>query len=82
MLIKSKSITVSGTSQTEDGKIIGYFNGNISGNGNVSISSTINDRELFEKNKDAYRVDRADFNEFVDGLVDQQGQNETGNPQN
>lgn len=79
MLVKSKSITVSGTSQTEDGKIIGYFNSNISGNGNVSISSTINDRELFEENKVAYRTDRADFNEFVDGLVDQQGQDKTEN---
>lgn len=73
MLIKSKSVTVSGTSQTEDGKIIGYFNGSISGDGNVSVSSTINDRELFEENKAAYRADRADFNEFVDGLVDQEG---------
>lgn len=73
MLVKSKSVTVSGTSQTEDGKIIGYFNGSISGDGNVSVSSTVNDRELFEENKAAYRADRADFNEFVDGIVDQEG---------
>lgn len=73
MLRKSKNITVSGTSVVEvDGveKVIGYFNANISEDGNINSSSSIASRELYEANKSTYRADRDSFDEYIDQLVD------------
>lgn len=69
MLTKSKSVSVNGTSQI-DGQIIGYFSATISEDGNVSSSSTIADRKLYEANKTVYKADRDEFNDYVDGLID------------
>lgn len=73
MLKKSKNISVSGTSAIEvDGaeKVIGYFNANISEDGNINSSASIASRELYEANKSTYRADRDSFDAYVDELVD------------
>ncbi len=70
MLKKSQNITVSGTSQTEDGQIIGYFTANLADDGTASTSATIADRELYSDNIAAYKADRNEFSVYVDSLVD------------
>lgn len=62
MLTKSKSVSINGTSQI-DGQIIDYFSATISEDGNVSSSSTIAERKLYE-------ADRDEFNDYVDSLID------------
>lgn len=70
MLTRTQTITVSGTSKTEEGEVIGYFTGNIAQDGSVSTNSAIRDRTLYDLNKSTFRADRDDFNDYMDSLVD------------
>lgn len=70
MLKKSKNISVNGTSQTEEGEVIGYFSASINDDGTTSTSATISDKELYAQNTAAYKADRAEFVDFIDELAD------------
>lgn len=70
MLTKTQTITVSGTSKTEAGEVIGYFTGNIAQDGSVSTNSAIRDRTLYDLNKSTFRADRDEFTDYMDSLVD------------
>ena len=70
MLTKTQTITVSGTSKTEAGEVIGYFTGNIGQDGSVSTNSAIRDRTLYDENKSTFRADRDEFTDYMDSLVD------------
>lgn len=76
MLKTTKNITISGRSTVADNgaeAIIGYFNATISEDGNINLSSSIANRELYEANKSEFRTDRDEFNSLVDTLVDSEG---------
>lgn len=70
MLTKTQTITVSGTSKTESGEVIGYFTGNIGQDGSVTTNSAVRDRTLYDDNKSTFRADRDEFCDYMDSLVD------------
>ncbi len=61
MLKTTKSTTLNGNSVTEDGTYIASMSCTIDEAGNVSTSSSIANRELYEKNKAMVRKDMDDF---------------------
>lgn len=61
MLKTTKTTTLNGNSITEDGTFIASMHCTIDDNGNISTSSNISNKELYEKNKAMVRKDMDDF---------------------
>lgn len=61
MLKTTKSTTLNGNSVTEDGTYIASMFCTIDDAGNVSTSSNISNKELYEQNKAMVRKDMDDF---------------------
>ena len=70
MLKTTKNVTISGTVTTENGKEqIMYLNGSVSENGNVTISKTINNKELYVANKTMCKEDYSEFEKEIDDII-------------
>lgn len=72
MVILNKSITVTGASVFNiDGRDVqvAYMNATIPIDGKVNINRAINDKELFEANKEEVLKDFAAFDEYVYNLI-------------
>ena len=76
MLKTNKSISITGTSNvdvSENGntvsKIVAYMNATIPENGDLNINKSIQNRELFDSNKDDVLADFAEFESYVYGFV-------------
>lgn len=74
MLNVKKSITLTGTVTVKDGEMekqVVYLNANISkAGGNDNVSQTIQDRELYNANKEEIRRDVAAFTDQVYAIQD------------
>lgn len=77
MLKTNKSISVSGQSLievTENGnkvtKQVAYMNASIPEEGNLSINKSIQDKQLFETNKESVLADFSEFETYVYGLAE------------
>ena len=68
MLNYRKSITVTGESVV-GGVNIAYMNATISDNGEININRSIQNKELFETNKDAITADFKEFDEYAYSLI-------------
>lgn len=68
MLNYRKSITVTGESVI-GGANVAYMNATISDNGEININRSIQNKELFETNKDAVTADFTEFDEYAYYLV-------------
>lgn len=66
MLKTNKTISITGNSEI-NGQVIVYMNASLSttGNGNESISKTINNQELYNANKTEIRKDMIEFEDLV-----------------
>lgn len=71
MLIGTKSTTLNYQSAI-DGVVAVYMSATISENGQVSTSKTIQNTDLYEKNKDECRNDMAKFDQIIFELEDKQ----------
>lgn len=69
MLIGTKSTTLNYQSAI-DGVVAVYMSATISENGQVSTSKTIQNTDLYEKNKDECRNDMAKFDQIIFELED------------
>lgn len=69
MLVGTKSVTLSYQS-TIDGVIAVYMSASISKEGQASVNTTIQNKELYEKNKKECREDIEAFNKIVFELED------------
>ncbi|MCR1851126.1 hypothetical protein [Paraclostridium sordellii] len=66
MLNANKTITISGTS-TIDGQIVVYMSASLSTDGTTqeNLSKTVQNQEVYNKNKEAIRKDMRDFEDLV-----------------
>ena len=66
MLNINKTITISGTSII-DGQVIVYMSASLSTDGTTqeSLSKTVQNQEVYNKNKEAIRKDMRDFEDLV-----------------
>ncbi|MDU1404226.1 MAG: hypothetical protein E6920_20230 [Clostridium sp.] len=66
MLNTNKTITISGTS-TIDGQIVVYMSASLSTDGTTqeNLSKTVQNQEVYNKNKEAIRKDMRDFENLV-----------------
>ncbi|CEQ27115.1 hypothetical protein [Paraclostridium sordellii] len=66
MLNTNKTITISGTS-TIDGQVVVYMSASLSTDGTTqeNISKSVQNQELYSKNKEAIRKDMRDFEDVV-----------------
>ncbi|CEO07670.1 hypothetical protein [Paraclostridium sordellii] len=66
MLNTNKTITISGTS-TIDGQIVVYMSASLSTDGTTqeNLSKTVQNQEVYNKNKEAIRKDMRDFEDVV-----------------
>ncbi|CEO11470.1 hypothetical protein GKD08_04860 [Paeniclostridium sordellii] len=66
MLNTNKTITISGTS-TIDGQIVVYMSASLSTDGTTqeNLSKTVQNQEVYNKNKEAIRKDMRDFEDLV-----------------
>ena len=71
MLIGTKSTTLNYQSAI-DGVVAVYLSATIGEKGQVSTSKTIQNTELYEKNKDECRNDMAKFDQIIFELEDKQ----------
>lgn len=71
MLIGTKSTTLNYQSAI-DGVVAVYMSATISENGQVSTSKTIQNTDLYEKNKDECRNDMTKFDQIIFELEDKQ----------
>ena len=70
MLTTSKTINVSGYSRVnESGKPYVYFSANINKDGTTSVNYSIQDKEIFNANRDLFEADRKAFEDEVKKLV-------------
>jgi len=67
----NKSVSITATSVTSDGKAIAYFNANVSDSGTTS-NVNIQNQDLYEANKAQVRKDKADFDTAVYAVEDEQ----------
>lgn len=75
MLNYRKSITVTGESVV-GGANVAYMNATISDNGEININRSIQNKELFETNKDAITADFTEFDEYAYSLVSESAKEE------
>lgn len=75
MLKVNKSTTISATSSV-DGKVVVTMNASIPDAGNISASTYINDKTLYDANKVEVQADMNAFNDLVYGLEDNGNENE------
>ncbi|MFR4161780.1 MAG: hypothetical protein ACLT0R_04185 [Paraclostridium sordellii] len=66
MLNTNKTITISGTS-TIDGQTVVYMSASLSTDGTTqeNLSKTVQNQEVYNKNKEAIRKDMRDFEDLV-----------------
>ena len=70
MLATSKTINISGYSQlNENSKPYVYFSASIDKNGATSVNYSIQDKEIFNANKDLFEADRKAFEDEVRKLA-------------
>ena len=72
MLVIQKTVNVSGVSSVEvDGKATPfvYFNAQIQADGKRSVNYAVQNQEIFDKNKESFKADRAEFEEAVDSYI-------------
>lgn len=63
----SKTMNISATS-TVDNQIAVYFNANIQSNGDMNITQSIRNKELYITNKETVEADFKEFEEYTLGL--------------
>ena len=70
MLTTSKTINISGYSQlNENDKPYVYFSASIDKNGATSVNYSIQDKEIFNANRDLFEADRKEFEDEVKKLA-------------
>ena len=72
MLSIQKSVNFSGTSSIEvngESKPFAYFNANIGSDGKHNVNYSIQNKELYEANKDVFKEDRTKFEDVVDSYA-------------
>ena len=70
MLTTSKMINISGySSVNESDKPYVYFSANINEDGTTSVNYSIQDKEIFNSNKDLFETDRKAFEDEVRKLA-------------
>lgn len=67
----NKSVSITATPVTADGQAIAYFSANVSDSG-TSSNMTIQNQDLYEANKKQVRADKADFDNAVYDVEDEQ----------
>ena len=67
----NKSVSITATSQTADGRAIAYFSANVSESG-TSSNVNIQNQDLYEANKVQVRKDKTDFDNAVYAVEDEQ----------
>ncbi|MGR8825882.1 hypothetical protein [Leuconostoc mesenteroides] len=67
----TKSVSITATSVTAEGQAIAYFSANVSNNG-TSTNMAVQNQELYEANKAQVRKDKADFDNAVYDVEDEQ----------
>lgn len=67
----AKSIAINATSLTESGEQIAYFNANVSDTGTTN-NMNIQNQALYDANKAQVRKDKADFDNAVYAVEDEQ----------
>lgn len=67
----TKSVSITATSVTESGQAIAYFSANVSNSG-TSSNMAVQNQELYEANKAQVRKDKADFDNAVYDVEDEQ----------
>lgn len=73
MLKINKTVNLNGTVTIEvDGivKNVAYCNANIPEDGRISINKNINDKELFEANKETVLKDFSEFEKIAYGVIE------------
>ena len=70
MLATSKTINISGYSQVnENGKPYVYFSASIDKNGSTNVNYSIQDKEIFNENRNLFEDDRKAFEDEVRKLA-------------
>ena len=70
MLNTSKTINISGYSQVnENGKPYVYFSASIDKSGTTNVNYSIQDKEIFNANRDLFEADRKAFEDEVRKLA-------------
>lgn len=67
----TKSVAINATSLTESGEQIAYFNANVSDTGTTN-NMNIQNQALYDANKAQVRKDKADFDNAVYAVEDEQ----------
>ena len=67
----TKSVSITATSVTESGQAIAYFSANVSNSG-TSSNMAVQNQELYEANKAQVRKDKAEFDNAVYDVEDEQ----------
>lgn len=78
MVVLNKSTTVTGASMVNDGQKdvqVAFMNATIPAGGNANISHSIQDKKLFEANKEDVLKDFAAFDEYAYGLMEEKEEN-------
>ena len=74
MVVLNKSITVNGASMVNDGQKdvqVAFMNATIPVGGNANIGRSIQDKKLFDANKEEIIKDFEAFDEYVYGLMEE-----------
>ncbi|CUW06515.1 hypothetical protein [Leuconostoc gasicomitatum] len=71
-MIITKSVAINANSLTESGEQIAYFNANVSDTGTTN-NMNIQNQALYDANKAQVRKDKADFDNAVYAVEDEQG---------
>lgn len=74
MVVLNKSITVNGASMINDGQKdvqVAYMSASIPVGGNANINRAIQNKALFDANKEDVLKDFAAFDEYVYGLMEE-----------
>jgi hypothetical protein len=72
----TKSVSITATSVTESGQAIAYFSANVSNSG-TSSNMAVQNQELYEANKAQVRKDKAEFDNAVYDVEDEQASKAT-----
>lgn len=72
----NKSVSITANSQTGAGQVIAYFSANVSDSG-TSSNVNIQNQDLYEANKAQVRKDKADFDNAVYAVEDEQEASQT-----
>ena len=75
MLVKERSVNVTGKSVvTVNGKeaTVAVFNGSLNSDGSINVSKRISDKEKYVQNKAEVDKDSLDFENYVNGLIEEE----------